>query len=277
MQTIAVLLTVYNRKEKTILCLHNLYAQLPIDGYEIDVYMTDDGSTDGTSEDVAEQFPKVKIIHSKGNLFWNRGMFTSWKTAACNRDYDYYLWLNNDTFIYDDAIIRLLNCSNEFTDKNIIVGTTCAVENTNVITYGGHKMSIGLLKPINKPQVCDYFNGNIVLFPQYVYKKIGMNDPIFHHALGDFDYGLRAKKLGINSIIVSGLVGECDKHETIGTWCNPKISFCKRLKAFRAPLGQKPEEFFIYEKRHHGLLSAIFHYMTNYLRILFPWIWSYKN
>ena len=34
MMTVAVLLTVYNRKEKTILCLHKLYTQLPIDGYD---------------------------------------------------------------------------------------------------------------------------------------------------------------------------------------------------------------------------------------------------
>jgi GT2 family glycosyltransferase len=276
MQTIAVLLTVYNRKEKTTLCLQNLYVQLPINGYDVDVYMTDDGSTDGTSEDVAEQFSKVNIIHSKGNLFWNRGMFTAWNAAANNKDYDYYLWLNNDTFIYDDAIIRLLNCSNEFADKNIIVGTTCAVENTNIITYGGYKSGIGLLKPINEPQVCDYFNGNIVLFPKYVYKKVGMNDPFFHHALGDFDYGLRAKKIGINLIVTSGLIGECDEHKTFATWCNPEIPFSVRWKALYTPLGQNPEEFFIYEKRHHGLFLAIFHYITNYLRVFFPQIWIYK-
>jgi GT2 family glycosyltransferase len=277
MQTIAVLLTVYNRKEKTILCLQNLYAQLPINGYEVDVYMTDDESTDGTSEYVAKQFLDVHIIHSKGNLFWNRGMFIAWKTAANNEDYDYYLWLNNDTFIYNDAIIRLLNCSNKFMDKSIIVGTTCAIGNDNIITYGGYKNNIGLLKPINKPQNCDCFNGNVVLFPKYVYKKVGMNDPFFHHALGDFDYGLRAKKIGINSIVASGLIGECDNHETFSTWCNPQMPFFKRWKAFRTPLGQNPEEFFIYEKRHHGLLMAIFHYVTNHVRIIFPWIWSYKN
>ena len=47
MKTIAVLLTVFNRKEKTIQCLKRLYNILPLEGYLVDVYLTDDGCTDG--------------------------------------------------------------------------------------------------------------------------------------------------------------------------------------------------------------------------------------
>ena len=38
MKSIAVLLTVFNRKEKTLQCLGNLYKQLPIQGYSVDIY-----------------------------------------------------------------------------------------------------------------------------------------------------------------------------------------------------------------------------------------------
>lgn len=69
MQTIAVLLTVFNRKDKTLKCLQHLFNQLPIEGYSIDVYLTDDGCTDGTPEAVKEQYPQVNIIHGDGNLF----------------------------------------------------------------------------------------------------------------------------------------------------------------------------------------------------------------
>lgn len=72
MKSIAVLLTVFNRKEKTLQCLGNLYRQLPIQGYNVDIYLTNDGCTDGTPEAIAQKFPEVNIIHSKGNLFWNR-------------------------------------------------------------------------------------------------------------------------------------------------------------------------------------------------------------
>ena len=104
MQTIAVLLTVFNRKDKTLECLKRLYSQLPINGYQVDVYLTDDGCTDGTSEAVASQFPEVHIIQGSGNLYWNRGMYAAWREAAKN-DYDYYLWLNDDTYVYSNMLI----------------------------------------------------------------------------------------------------------------------------------------------------------------------------
>lgn len=48
--------------------------------------------------------------------------------------------------------------------------------------------------PNGKLQLCEYFNGNIVLIPQAVYSVVGMNNPSYSHSIGDFDYGLRAKK-----------------------------------------------------------------------------------
>lgn len=46
-KTLAVLITVHNRKEKTLKCLQLLHAQLPMEGYQVDIYLTDDGCTDG--------------------------------------------------------------------------------------------------------------------------------------------------------------------------------------------------------------------------------------
>lgn len=274
MKYIAVLLTVYNRKEKTLMCLKNLYAQQVPEDYAIEVFLTNDGCTDGTPDAVKEQFPFVTIINARGNLFWNRGMYTAWKKAAETRDYDFYMWLNDDTFLYSNAINSMIQCSDCCNNQSIIVGTTCTVGHKDRVTYGGRSFKGGLMDPIDKPLVCDYFNGNIVLFPKSVYQKVGTNDPIFRHALGDFDYGLRAKKRGVLSVIAPSILGECDEHVTFPVWCNPDKSFRERWKAFRTPLGQNPEEYFIYEKRHNGLLMAYFHYFTNHLRFLFPKLWT---
>ena len=197
MKSIAVLLTVFNRKEKTLQCLGNLYKQLPIQGYSIDIYLTNDGCTDGTPEAIAQKFPEVEIIHSKGNLFWNRGMYTAWEEATKRKEYDYYLWLNDDTFIYPDSISRLLNDSISVKDEAIICGATCS-EKDGKPTYGGRNNN-GIIPPNGSLQICQHFNGNVVLIPRYVYQRIGNLDYTYSHALGDFDYGLRAEKLGIKS------------------------------------------------------------------------------
>ena len=50
---IATLLTCHNRKEKTLKCLNSITAQhIPKQVGKIDVFLVDDGSTDGTSEAV---------------------------------------------------------------------------------------------------------------------------------------------------------------------------------------------------------------------------------
>lgn len=273
MQTLAVLITCFNRKFKTLKSLENLYAQLPLKGYVIDVFLTNDGCTDGTPEAVGENFPEVHIINGDGNLYWNRGMHTAWKHAAETKDYDYYLWLNDDTMIYEKALYFLLSTSEAYQDRYIVVGSTCAPEDPSRITYGGRINKGILLRPTEEPLECDYFNGNIVLFPKSVYQKMGMNDPVFRHALGDFDYGKRAKKMGIQSIVAPYILGECEEHKSLPVWCNPKQPFKKRWKAFRSPLGYNPEEFFIYERRHSGFVMACFHYITNHLRVICPYIW----
>jgi GT2 family glycosyltransferase len=74
MQYIAILITCYNRKEKTLSCLAALFNCIVPDGYGFDVFLVDDGSTDGTSDAIKEGFTQVNIIQGNGNLFWNRGM-----------------------------------------------------------------------------------------------------------------------------------------------------------------------------------------------------------
>ncbi|MFT4203280.1 MAG: glycosyltransferase [Chitinophagaceae bacterium] len=274
MQSIAILLTVHNRKLKTLACLAHVFAQHEVSGCQWEVFMTDDGCTDGTPEAVAAQFPSVHIVKGDGNLYWNRGMYAVWQTASEYKDFDFYLWLNDDTLLFVNALKVLLQSSLLKQSLSIMVGATVASTDHSQVTYGGRSENGLLLPKVEQMQLCRYFNGNIVLIPRAVYKQLGKNDPVFHHALGDFDYGLRASKVGITSFVVPGVLGVCDLHEHLPSWCNAEKKLGQRWKVFRSPLGQNPEEFFIYERRHSGLGRAVFHYMTNHLRVLFPGLWK---
>lgn len=274
-KSIAVLITVFNRKEKTIACLKELFNQKLSSDYQLDVYLTNDGCTDGTPEEVERLFPQVNIIQGNGSLYWNRGMRKAWEAATEVKAYEYYLWLNDDTHLGFGAIERLVLTSIEFENKCIMVGTTVAIDNMSDITYGGRTETGKLIIPQGKPSECNYFNGNIVLIPRYVFNLVGFNDPVFHHALGDYDYGRRARKMGVLSYVVPGILGTCDEHGEVASWCNPKYSFSKRKRFFRTPLGQNPEEFFIYDLRHNGIISAVFHYFTIHFRLFFPSFWTH--
>lgn len=272
LKRIAVLLTVFNRKDKTLECLKRLYAQLPIDGYQVDVYLTDDGCTDGTSEAVASQYPKVYIIQGTGNLYWNRGMYTAWQEAA-KKDYDYYLWLNDDTFIFNNTLKQLFHYSEETDNRAVIVASICSSDRKKT-TYGGHGKN-GILSPDGTLQKCVTFVGNCVLIPKIIFHAVGNLDWKFRHAIGDLDYGYRVKKAGFDIYLSKEYLGICDLNLKLPPWARKEVPFIKRIKNLYSPLGYaEPIPFFYYEKRTFGILTAIKHFITIHIRVLFPQLWK---
>src|ERR1017187_7800113 len=271
LQNIAVLITCYNRKENTYACLESLYkADLP-ENFRITVYLVDDNSSDGTIQMIEENYPAVKIIQGNGQLYWNRGMRLAWEMAA-KENFDFYLWLNNDTYVFDSALQDLLNAIKVKGTNTIVCGVTKS-NLTNTITYGGFKNG-KLLIPNGNLQPCDAFNGNLVLVPQEVYMKIGNLDNTFSHSIGDLDYGLRAKKKGVNLIITDVSIAWCETNSRLPLCWDAEISLPKRFKYLYSPLGYaNPSEFFIFEKRHYGILKAIYHFISIHLRLLFPKLW----
>lgn len=278
MKYIAVLLTVFNRKEKTLACLGYLAKQQKVENLQVDVWLVNDGCTDGTPETVKEQFPEVHVIDADGNLYWNRGMYTAWKTAAEAKDYDYYLWLNDDTFVRPQMLQVLTDAATQTNDVAIIVGATCSTNNPDHITYGGRKHhDCNIPIPNGKLTEVDFFNGNIVFIPCSVYNKVGNLDYYFTHSKGDFDFGLRAAKSGIEIYQAGEVLGECDEHPTIAKWCNSAVPFRQRWRMLYRPNGMPPNETFHFERRHYGIVTASLHFVTVHLRCLCPWLWKHKQ
>lgn len=273
MKKIAVLLTAFNRREKTLSCLDRLYSQIPVENVFVDVYLTNDGCTDGTPEAVKEQFPKVHIIDGDGTLFWNRGMWTAWNAASANEDYDYYMWLNDDTFSYPYMLKELVSLSEEKQDKAIIVGATEASAYSKP-TYGGRNENGEIPIPDGSPVPIIYFNGNIVLIPRCVYNVLGNLDSYYTHSKGDFDYGLRAKNASIPMYQAGRYLGVCEAHPKLDKWCNPDVHFMQRLKMLYRPNGMPPKETFHFERRHKGFIIALFHFFTVHIRCMFPKVWA---
>jgi GT2 family glycosyltransferase len=277
MLRIAVLMTCFNRKAKTLQCLQALFSQKDLgQTFLIQVFLVDDNSTDGTAVAVANSFPTVKIIKGDGSLFWNRGMHTAWKFAS-RESFPAYLWLNDDTQLYECALSEMIAAVRQTDFKAVICGSTESPTKKGQLTYGGgkHKDRKYVSNyPNGSICPCDIINGNCVLVPQYVFEIIGNLDWKFNHGIGDNDYGLRAKKLGIKSFTTPSFIGTCSLHETLPKWCLPQVQLKERLRNFYSPLGNPPREYFIFEKRHFGLTPAILHYLTNHLRVLFPTLWK---
>ena len=275
MKSISVLMTVHNRKDKTLSCLSHLLKQEIPERYVMEVYLTDDGCTDGTPKAVREYYPSVHIIQGDGTLFWNRGMYTAWNVAAKQKDYDFYLWLNDDTRLMDGCIKSMLQSSSECDDKAIIVASIRS-EKEEKITYGGQVLDgKGLAVPNGHLQECSTMNGNCVLIPRAIYHQCGNLDWTYRHAIGDFDYGYRTRKAGFRIYASKEYLGYCEKHLHLPAWARPDVPFQKRINNLYSPLGYaEPIPFFHYECRNFGLFTAIKHFISIHIRVLCPWLWK---
>lgn len=269
---VAILMTVHNRREKTLACLAECYRQvdsMKAEGdYEFSVYLVDDGSTDGTAEAVSEKYPKTRIIRGDGNLFWNQGMLLAWKEAAKDSP-DFYLWVNDDTILLEGAFEILLDDSQFFRNKAIVVGT--AANSSGELSYGGRTKNNRIVEPDTKiPVPCYTFNGNLVLVPKYVYDILGPLDHRYSHSFGDYDYGVRAFRAKIARVVSPGVLARCDRNPGIDKWRDGTYSLKRRFAYLRSPKGRPPREQFCYDLRSMGFFRAVGHQVSIFMKVLFP-------
>lgn len=270
-QRIAVIMTVHNRREMTLKSLAALYAESNM----FDVYLTDDGSTDGTKEAVMQRFPQVNIIEGDGNLFWNRGMHAAFGVAL-EKGYDYYLWLNDDTYLVPGFLDNLLECSASESNRSIICGACINNQQEKTFTYGGYTKNSKPLDISDKKQVAFFASGNIYMIPKAVSDKLGNLDYYYHHSLGDFDYGGRASISGIRVIQAPNYCGICARHDRIPKWRDINVGVIDRLKSLYSITGQPPKETFYFNQKIFGLPKACYRVFLIHLRCLFPFIWHSK-
>lgn len=265
MKRISVLLTCHNRKEKTLTCLRKLFEQ-DIRDVVFDVFLVDDGCTDGTAAAISEEFSQVRIIQGDGSLFWNRGMCLAWEEARRNNIYDGYLWLNDDTMLENSALEVIKKCSIE-NPGAIVVGSISSTLNPQVVTYGGYK-SKKIINPGDKFEECDTFNGNCVYIPKVVSDKIGYLDPYYRHSCGDFDYSWRALKNGIKCL-VTPVIGACDRNPPEPIW--NKGSLTERFRKLYSPLGNNPFETFHCFKKY-SYLKAVYYFLYAHVRVFLTYV-----
>ncbi len=236
---VAVLLTCYNRKEKTIKALNAIASAFEYTNktqkINYRIYLTNDGCTDGTREAVRSLFSEVmlKIIDSDGNSYWAGGMRLAWNEALKAGIYDYYLLVNDDTIMLKKSVSSLLSTDayslRTYKKRGIYTAFISSSYDRNLITYGAKVYKNSIFKgavdiyPTGIPQLCNMPNANILFVSKEVVNQIGILDPIFTHGAADWDYGMRARNAGIPVLTTPAVCGICDNDHDVGAIEKTKV------------------------------------------------------
>jgi GT2 family glycosyltransferase len=184
----------------------------------LQIIISDNGSSDNSLQWVRKQHPNIKVLDNKKNLGWAAGNNVGIKYAIENNA-DYILLANNDLYFNDKSLLSKL-IGDIGDDKKLIIGPKqyYYYEPDEVFTAGRYFM--GVEKPVyNKlraktikekqyPEnlkVVDYTPGSFVLFHSSLVHNIGYIDEDFFLYGEDADYFLRAWKKGYISLVDTNL------------------------------------------------------------------------
>lgn len=218
--------------------------------------------------------PDAVILRGDGSYFWNRSMNRAFD-AALKVGFPAYLWLNDDTMLQPDAFSLLL-LARDFAapDDAIVVGAISDPE-TGKTTYGGARyvsprfrpFLCTMVHPVAQPQDVDVVNGNVVLIPDGIARKLGNLDPVFEHGMGDTDYSMRARKLGIRILQTAGYVGVCSRNSLKGTHRDKALPLPQRVRQIFSRKGLPWRSWLTMCWRHGGILWPV-HFLWGYTKVI---------
>src|SRR5258706_7926118 len=206
---IEILSPVRNRKEITLQCLCSL-DRIEKNGLSIHRIIIDDGSTDGTSEAIREQFPDVEIIYGEGNL-WCSGAASLGVGRALEYDPDYILLINDDT-VFDSNFLQAMVETAEQNEKSVVGGLLLNWDEPHKVFqvgprwdtwYGGwrHFSQQTVWTLPEKPFEVELIVGNCTLFPATVFRTEGLFASRWLPHFGDAEFTPRLRRRGWRLLI----------------------------------------------------------------------------
>ena len=197
-----IVIPVFNRQQFTRACLLSLRQQTRTD---FRVVVVDDGSTDGTPQMLAEEFPEVTVVTGDGNMFWTAGVNAGIRRAlvlGATR----IMTMNNDVLALPDFVEQMLRWADRH--PRAILGALELDAASGQPVYGGERLDwrtntrqdlLAALPPTEHHGLhpVTYLPGRGLLIPLEVIEAIGLFDEKrLPHYLADFDYTSVARRHG---------------------------------------------------------------------------------
>lgn len=210
---VTIVILNWNGKNDTIECLNSLNS---ITYNNHDIFVVDNGSTDGSVECLKALFPGIEIIETGSNLGYAGGNNVGIQQAI-DSGADYVLLLNNDIVVDKAFLDELVNVA-ESDEKIGFVGPKVYFYDydgrRDVINFAGAKINYyrgAILRKgwresdhgqYDQVEEMGFVEGSCVLVKRQVIEKVGVLDPEYFTYWEDIDWCARGYKAGYMSYYV---------------------------------------------------------------------------
>jgi GT2 family glycosyltransferase/glycosyltransferase involved in cell wall biosynthesis len=205
---ISIIIPIYNKPNYTFSCLKSILENTKGASYE--VIIVDDGSGNDT-HDMLSLIKNINILRNECNM----GVVKSYNRGAENANGRYLVFLNNDTLVIDEWLLRLENTFDQWPDTGLVGAKLIypdgrLQEAGGIVWRDGSSWNYGHLDDPNRPEYnyvreVDYCTGACLMIERELFINLDGFDKLYSPAYyEDVDLAFKVRACGKKVIYQPG-------------------------------------------------------------------------
>jgi GT2 family glycosyltransferase len=208
---LSIIILTFNTKDQTAICIDAVikhYRKL-VEEKEFEIIVFDNGSTDGTREEIHSspfRGKNITYVYSNENLGFSKGI----NAASERAKGDYLLFLNSDAIFEDNSLVEVLDYLTQHLETGV-VGLQMLGKNGRIEQSAGSDYTLstvfstlfGLKQHEKLPQTIhrvDWVSGGSLIIRRSLFERLkGFDEKLFMY-MEDVDLCFRVRKIGLNVV-----------------------------------------------------------------------------
>lgn len=231
--SVSIIFPNYNGGKEPLECLASI-TKLTYPKNKLEVIVVDNGSTDGSDNQIKKRFPWVKRIKNKVN----RG-FTAAINQGIRKSKGQFIFITNDDVVFEkNSLLLMVEYYSAHPHTGILGPAIFSKKNPKKPESYGYRFNpwtgnVAALTNSKYAKPPDWIPGCGLLISKAILDTVGLLDTGFEHFFEDFDLCMRVRKVGRNIICLPKAIlwhggsttGNKNRPDKYYKWYKAKIRF----------------------------------------------------